>query len=88
MNQQTMDQNAMNNQMMMQQMARGNNPMMGMPNLNDASGNLNQMMGGGYDQNPNMNQMMNQANMNRMQVSYYLNRTLSKINIVKISTSL
>lgn len=60
-----MDQNTMNSQMMMQQMARAN-PMMNMPNLNDASGNLNQMMQG-YNQNMGMNPMMNQASMGRMQ---------------------
>lgn len=44
---------AMMNQMMMQQM--GGNPMMGMPNLNDTSANLNNMnnmMGGQFSQNP------------------------------------
>jgi hypothetical protein len=41
-----MDQNTMNNQMMMQQMASRNSQMMNMPNLNDSAGALNQMMGG------------------------------------------
>jgi hypothetical protein len=46
-----MDQNAMNNQMMMQQMANRSQQMMNMPNLNDSAGNLNQMMSG-FNQNP------------------------------------
>ena len=44
-----MDQNALSTQMMMQQMASRNQQMMNMPNLNESSGALNQMMGG-YNQ--------------------------------------
>jgi len=44
---QNLDVNSMNNQMMMHQMARGNQPgMMNMPNLNDAASALNPMMSG------------------------------------------
>ena len=46
-----MDQNAMNSQMMMQQMANRGQQMMNMPNLNDSAGGLNQMMNG-FNQNP------------------------------------